>query len=159
MPRRTPARLRRLLCLASRNARNWSCFFNGMRGTCSKWSCKLQCGCMVFSTTMERTLAGFFANASACGTGKRALLAAHHSIPVGHFLALLSSLGACFNLVLLVHARPSRPSRVVSVAELATWRVWPLGAEAPSVDRLPRQANSSDNPTLSAGSTATQYPV
>ena len=103
MPRRTHARLRRLLCLASRNARNWSCFFNGIRDTCSKWSCKLQCGCMVFSATTERTLAGFFANASACGTGKRALPAAHHSIPVGHFFAFLSSLAACFNLVLLIH--------------------------------------------------------
>ena len=103
MPRRTHARLRRLLCLASREARNWSRFSNDMRGTCSKWCCKLQCGCMDISTTLERTLAGFFANASACGTDKRALLAAHHSTPVGRFFAFFSSLAACFNLVLLVH--------------------------------------------------------
>jgi hypothetical protein len=103
MPRRTHARSRRLLCLELRNARDWSCFFNGVRGTCSKWFCKSQCGCMNISTTMERTLAGFFANASACSTGKRALLAAHHSIPVGHLFVFLSSLAACFNLVLLVH--------------------------------------------------------
>jgi len=126
MPRRTPARLRRLLCLASCNARNWSCFFIGMRGTCSKWFCKLQCGYMVFSTTMERTLAGFFAKASASGTGKRALLAAHHSIPVGRFFAFFSSLAACFNLVLLVHVAawlaaraPARPRNARRALELA----------------------------------------
>ena len=109
MPRRTHARLRRLLCLELRNARNWGCFFNGVCGTCSKWFCKLQCGCMNISTTMERTLAAFFANASACSTGKRALLAAHHSIPVAQLFAFLSSLVACFNLVMLalVAARPA----------------------------------------------------
>ena len=126
MPRRTPARLRRLLCLASCNARNWSCFFNGIRDTCSKWSCKLQCGCMVFSATTERTLAGFFANASACGSGKRALPAAHHSIPVGRFFAFFSSLAACFNLALLFHVAawlaaraPARPRNARRALELA----------------------------------------
>ena len=112
MPHRTHARLRRLLCLASRNARNWSCFFNGVRDTCSKWFCKLQCGCMIFSATTERTLAGFFANASACGTGKRALLAAHHSIPVVHFFAILPSLGACFNWAMLLHVTARKSQHV-----------------------------------------------
>ena len=147
MLRRTPARLRRLLCLAPRNARNWSCFFNGMRDTCSKWSGKLQCGCMVFSTTMERTLAGFFAKASACGTGKRALLAAHHSIPVGHLLAFLSSLAACFNLVLLVHvaawlaarthARPRNARRALELTRAARHLAASDSSRGASAARLP----------------------
>ena len=147
MPRRTHARLRRLLCLASRNARNWSCFFNGIRDTCSKWSCKLQCGCMVFSATTERTLAGFFANASACGTGKRALLAAHHSIPVGHFFAFLSSLAACYKLVLLAHvaawlaarapARLPNARRALELARAARHLAASSSSRGASAARLP----------------------
>ena len=58
---------------------------------------------MIFSTTHTRVLANIFANAFACGTGKGALLATHHSIPVVQFFALWSSFIACFNMVLLLH--------------------------------------------------------
>lgn len=58
---------------------------------------------MILSTTHTRMLANSFANAFACGTGKCALLATHHSIPVVQFFAILSSLIACFNMVLLLH--------------------------------------------------------
>ena len=57
---------------------------------------------MIFSTTHTRVLANIFANAFACGTGKGALLATHRSIPVVRFFAILSSLIACFNLVMLL---------------------------------------------------------
>ena len=147
MPRRTPARLRRLFCLALRNTRNWSCFFKDMRGTCSKWLFKLQCGCMVFSTTTERTLAGFFANASACGTGTRALPAAHHSIPVGHFFAFLSSLAVCFNLVMLALVaawpaaralvRPRNARRALELARAARHLAASSSSRGASAARLP----------------------
>ena len=52
---------------------------------------------------LTRVLANFSANAFACGTSERALLATHHSIPVVQFFALLSSFIACFNMVLLLH--------------------------------------------------------
>ena len=52
---------------------------------------------MDISTILDRTLAGFFAQASACGAGERAILAAHHSITVAEFSAFLSSLVACLD--------------------------------------------------------------
>ena len=103
MSRSTHARLHRTLCLTLRNARATSCFYNDMRNTNTKHPCKVQSGCMIFSTTHTRMLAIFFANAFACGTGKRALLATHHSIPVVHFFTILPSLGACFNWTMLLH--------------------------------------------------------
>ena len=100
MSRSTHARLRRTLCLTLRNARVTSCFYNNMRNTNTKHPCKLQSGCMIFSTTHTRMLANFFANAFAYGIGKRALLATHHSIPVVQFFANLPSLAASFTWVI-----------------------------------------------------------
>ena len=100
MSRSTHARLRRTLCLTLRNARVTSCFYNNMRNTNTKHPCKLQSGCMIFSTTHTRMLANFFANAFAYGIGKRALLATHHSIPVVKFFANLPSLAASFTWVI-----------------------------------------------------------
>ena len=102
---------------------------------------------MGISTTPERTLAGIFANASACGTGKRALLAAHHSIPVGHLLAFLSSFAACFNLVLLVHvaawlaarthARPRNARRPLELPRAARHLAASDSSRGPRAARLP----------------------
>ena len=128
--------------------------------TCSKWSCKSQCGCMVFSATTERTLAGFFANASACGTGKRALPAAHHSIPVGHFFAFLSSLAACFNLVMLALvaawpaaralARPRNARRALEPARAARRLAASSSSRGASAVRLPAVSPRLHLPAASA---------
>ena len=104
MSRRAHARLRRTLCLSLRNARIASCFFNNMRNTNTKHSCKMQCGSMNFSATHKWPPAGFFANASARSIGKRALFFAPLLRLLDLFLALLLLMFACFNVVMLVHA-------------------------------------------------------
>ena len=64
----------------------------------SIWSC----GLMILLASLGRTLAGFFAIASACEAGKRALFVTHRPIPVAQFLAFWPSLVDCFNWVMLV---------------------------------------------------------
>ena len=85
---------------------------------------------MIFSTTRTRMLANFFANAFACGTGKRALLAAHHSIPVVHFFAILPSLGACFNWAMLLHVTARNTWADVGRFFRKRLRVWHRRARA-----------------------------
>ena len=55
-----------------------------------------------------------FANAFACGTGKRALFATHHSIPVAQLFGFMPS---CFKWVMLVHAAAQRAMRALALAD------------------------------------------